>query len=391
MPLLNKKFPRLLPQPIQKNCTVTDLIDGTFKAYNGARLAEGCRLFSEKMLAKNGTVGMSLTGALTPAGLGKAAIIPLMKAGFVDWIISTGANLYHDLHYGLGMELFAGSPFLDDVQLRHEGVIRIYDVLFDYDVLLDTDAFVRKAIQGPEFQKTMATDEFHYKLGKYVYEREKKLGLKETSVLSAAYQYGVPIFTSSPGDSSIGMNVAAMALRDSKLLIDVNRDVNQTAAIVYGAKSGGATSSVFILGGGSPKNFMLQTEPKIQEVMGIEERGHDYFLQCTDARPDTGGLSGATPAEAVSWGKIDPDNLPDCVVAYVDSTISLPLLTAYCLSRVKPRKLKRLYDHRDQTYDRVKSLYLKIGTVTKIKTSRKIAKRASSVGLKTKDGKRDGK
>lgn len=366
MSTLNKKFPRLLPESIRKNMRVADLIDTAFKAYNGGRLAEACRLFTQKMIAAEGTVGMSLTGALTPAGLGKAAIIPLLKAGFVDWIISTGANLYHDLHYGLGMELYAGSPFLNDVDLRHEGVIRIYDVLFDYDVLLDTDAFVRQVIQGPEFQRTMATDEFHYLLGRYVYEREKKLGIKETSVLSAAYQYGVPIFTSSPGDSSIGMNVAAMALRDSKLLIDVNRDVNQTAAIVYAAKSSGATSSVFILGGGSPKNFMLQTEPQIQEVMGIEERGHDYFLQCTDARPDTGGLSGATPAEAVSWGKIDPDNLPDCVVCYADSTITLPLITAYALSKVAPRKLKRLYDARDTQYQALRDQYFMSGRVEKI-------------------------
>ena len=182
-------------------------------------------------------------------------------------------------------------------------------------------------------------------------------------------------------DSSIGMNVAAMALRESKLLPDVNRDVNQTAAIVYEAKSSGHKSSVFILGGGSPKNFMLQTEPQIQEVMGIEEKGHDYFLQCTDARPDTGGLSGATPAEAVSWGKVDPNTLPDCVVAYVDSTIALPLLTAYCLTRVKPRNLKRLYDRRDALLDNVKKKYLKIGTISKVTTSRKIAKRAASVGL----------
>ena len=363
---LNKKFPRLLPSSIGKGWTVTDLVDNSFKAYNGGRLAEACRLFTQKMVAGNGTVGMSLTGALTPAGLGKAAIIPLMKAGFVDWIISTGANLYHDMHYGLGMKMYAGSPFLDDVTLRKEGIIRIYDVLFDYDVLLDTDAFVREVIQGPEFQRTMATDEFHYLLGKYVTAREKKLGIKETSVLAAAYQYGVPIFTSSPGDSSIGMNVAAMALRDSKLLMDVNRDVNQTAAIVYAAKSSGEKSSVFILGGGSPKNFILQTEPQIQEVMGIEERGHDYFLQCTDARPDTGGLSGATPAEAVSWGKIDPDNLPDCVVCYADSTITLPIITAYALTKVKPRKLKRLYDRRDAMLEKVREMYLKHGRVAKI-------------------------
>src|SRR5436190_789988 len=197
MSSLNKKFPRLLPAPIRKGVKTADLIDMAFKAYNGGRLAEACRLFTSKMIAGNGTVGMSLTGALTPAGLGRAAIIPLMKAGFVDWIISTGANLYHDMHYGLGMHLYAGSPFLDDVELRKEGIIRIYDVLFDYDVLLDTDAFVRQVIQGPEFQKTMGSDEFHYLLGKYVHAREKKLGIPETSMLSAAYQYGVPVFTSS--------------------------------------------------------------------------------------------------------------------------------------------------------------------------------------------------
>jgi deoxyhypusine synthase len=139
---------------------------------------------------------------------------------------------------------------------------------------------------------------------------------------------------------------------------------------------------VFILGGGSPKNFILQTEPQIQEVMGIAEKGHDYFLQCTDARPDTGGLSGATPAEAVSWGKVDPDTLPDCVVAYVDSTISLPLLTAYCLNRVKPRRLKRLYDRREALYDALRSRYLSTGTVTKIKTSRKLAKRSTGAGMR---------
>ena len=374
-------YPRLNPLGVGKNISAADLVDQTFLAYNGGRLRESAKLLVEKMLPNDGFIGMSLTGALTPAGLGKSCIIPLMKAGFVDWIISTGANLYHDLHYGLDMELYAGSPFLNDVDLHKDGVIRIYDILFDYNVLLDTDAFVREVIAGPEFQKPMGTDEFHYLLGKYVYQRGKKLKLKDSSVLATAYEYGIPIFTSSPGDSSIGMNVAAMSMRDSKLMFDVNRDVNQTASIVYHAKSSGKKSSVFILGGGSPKNFMLQTEPQIQEVMGIQEKGHDYFLQCTDARPDTGGLSGATPAEAVSWGKVDPDTLPDCVVAYVDSTIALPLLTAYMLTRTKPRKHKRLIDRRDELLDEIKKKYLKTGTVTKVLTSRKIAKRSSGVGM----------
>lgn len=377
-----RAYPRLNPFGIGKKISAADLIDQSFLAYNGGRLREAAHLLSQKMLPDCGFVGVSLTGALTPAGLGKSCIIPLMKAGFVDWIVSTGANLYHDLHFGLDMHLHSGSPFMDDVSLHQDGVIRIYDVLFDYNVLLDTDAFVREVIQGPEFQKSMGTDEFHYLLGKYVHARQKKLKIKDSSVLATAYECGIPIYTSSPGDSSIGMNVAAMAMRDSKLMFDINRDVNQTAAIVYHAKSTKHTSSVFILGGGSPKNFMLQTEPQIQEVLGIKEKGHDYFLQCTDARPDTGGLSGATPAEAVSWGKVDPDKLPDSVVCYTDSTIALPLLTAYLLERVKPRKQKRLYDVRDEMLETVRRKYLKTGTVTKVLTSRKLGKRTSGVGMK---------
>jgi deoxyhypusine synthase len=375
-------YPRLDPLGVGRDISAADLVDQVFLAYNGGRLREAAKLLAEKMLPNDGCVGMSLTGALTPAGLGKSCLVPLMKAGFVDWIVSTGANLYHDLHYGLDMALHQGSPFLDDIELHRQGVIRIYDVIFDYNVLLDTDAFVREVIQGPEFQRPMGTDEFHHLLGRYVHERGRRLGLKDRSVLATAYECGIPIFTSSPGDSSIGMNVAAMALRESRLAFDINRDVNQTAAIVYEAKRTEHTSSVFILGGGSPKNFMLQTEPQIQEVMGIAEKGHDYFLQCTDARPDTGGLSGATPAEAVSWGKVDPETLPDCVVCYADSTIALPLLTAYALSRVKPRRLKRLYDRRDEILQGLRSRYLQKGTVTKILTSRKLAKRSSGVGIK---------
>src|SRR5215204_7289535 len=242
------------------------------------------------MLEPDVTVGMTLTGALTPAGLGMAAIIPLIEAGFVDWIISTGANLYHDTHFGLGLAMHRGNPQESDVVLREEGIVRIYDVFFDYDVLLSTDAFFRAIVQAPEFQRPMSSAEFHNLCGKYVREREKKLGIGRKSLLGAAYDAGVPIYTSSPGDSSIGMNVAALALEGNKCMIDPNLDVNETASIVLGAKRGGGKSAIFILGGGSPKNFALQTEPQIQEVLGIDEKGHDYFLQVTDARPDTGGL-----------------------------------------------------------------------------------------------------
>jgi len=334
------------PRKLDGTETVVQLVDGAFQSYNSGRLREGCQLFTQLMLEKNVTVGMTLTGALTPAGLGMSTIIPLMEAGFVDWIISTGANLYHDTHFGLGLSMHRGNPTASDTVLREEGVVRIYDVFFDYDVLLSTDAFFRKIIRAPEFQRTMSSAEFHHLCGKYLVEREKALGIPQKSLLAAAYRCGVPIYTSSPGDSSIGMNVAALALEGGTCVIDPNKDVNETASIVLHAKRNGGESGILIAGGGSPKNFALQTEPQIQEVLGIDEKGHDYFLQITDARPDTGGLSGATPAEAVSWGKIDPDKLPDAVVCYLDSTIALPILTSYALAKRKPRRLKRLYDKR---------------------------------------------
>ncbi|HUX32416.1 MAG TPA: deoxyhypusine synthase [Gemmatimonadaceae bacterium] len=337
---------KINPRRIDGRETVVDLVEGTFLAYNAARLREACQLFTTKMLDADVTVGLTLTGALTPAGIGMSAIIPLIESGFVDWIISTGANLYHDTHFGLGLSMHRGNPQESDVVLREEGVVRIYDIFFDYDVLLSTDAFFRKIIQGREFQRSMSSAEFHYLCGKYVREREKALGIGQKSLLSAAYAAGVPIYTSSPGDSSIGMNVAALALEGNKCVIDPNLDVNETASIVLEAKRSGGKSGVFICGGGSPKNFMLQTEPQIQEVLGIDEKGHDFFLQITDARPDTGGLSGATPAEAVSWGKIDPDRLPDAVVCYLDSTVALPVLTSYAHAKHKKRPLKRLYDKR---------------------------------------------
>lgn len=361
---------RIDPQPITGQTTVTDLVDGAFLAYNAARLREACWLFTQKMLEPDVTIGVTLTGALTPAGAGMSCLIPLIKAGFIDWIISTGANFYHDTHFGIGLSMHEGNAQTSDIVLRAEQVVRIYDIFFDYSVLLNTDEFFRRVIEASEFQRPMSTAEFHYRAGRYVWEREKKLGLKSRSLLAAAHEYAVPLYTSSPGDSSIGMNVAAKALQGNKLAFDPSLDVNETAAIVLAAKrglmnedkkgsgnkransssrlKGGGRSAIFILGGGSPKNFALQTEPQIQEVLGIDERGHDYFLQITDARPDTGGLSGATPAEAVSWGKVDPDRLPDAVVCYLDSTVALPIITAYALSRHQPRKLRRLYHRREE-------------------------------------------
>ena len=344
---------RIDPIPINPSTSVTELVDNNLISYNGGRLREACQLFTAKILQDDVTVGLSLSGALTPAGLGISALIPLIENGFVDWIVSTGANLYHDTHFAMGLPMHRGTPDADDVILREEGIVRIYDIFFDYDILISTDDFFREILKAPEFQKEMSTSELHFHVGRYLAEREKVLGTEKKSLLAAAYKYSVPIYTPSPGDSSIGMNVAALALKGNRLKFDVSLDVNESAAIVLEAKRTGGKSAAVILGGGSPKNFLLQTEPHIQEVLSLNEKGHDYFIQITDARADTGGLSGATPGEAVSWGKLDPDQLSDSVVCYVDSTIALPILTAYALAKHPPRKPKRLFERREQLLENI--------------------------------------
>ena len=358
---------RILPKNLTGKERLADVIDNSFLAYNSARLKEGIRLFTEKMLEPDVTIGMSLSGALTPAGLGCSSIVPLIKAGFVDWIVATGANLYHDLHFALNYPVHVGDFRMDDTDLRNNDIVRVYDVLLGYsDCLMATDEILRDILVQPEFQKEMGTAELHHLLGRYAAEWERKAGLKDVSVLAAAYRAGVPCYTSSPGDSTIGMNVAGVELRGNKLRVNPSIDVNETTAFVLAAKRSGGKSAVVLWGGGSPKNFMLQTEPQIQEVLRIKEFGQDYFLQVTDARPDTGGLSGATPSEAVSWGKVDPDRLPDAVVCYTDTTIAMPLVTSYALAKHPKRQLRRLYDQRGEMIKALTREYFKHNKVKMI-------------------------
>jgi len=358
---------RILPAPITADTSIVQLVDN-MDAYNGGRLRAACHLLRDRYSADDVTVGMSLAGALTPAGLGPSAIIPLMNHGLVDWIVATGANMYHDLHFALNLPMFRGSHNVNDADLRDKGVTRIYDILFDYeDVLMETDRQLREILVRPEFQKEMGTREFYHHLGKVLDEYERKNGTGQVSVLAAAYRNGIPVFTSSPGDSTIGMNVAGLELlaeaagmRDRfQLKINPSIDVNDSTAIILNAKKyEKGKTGVILIGGGSPKNFMLQTEPQIQEVLMIPEVGQDYDINVTDARPDTGGLSGAPPSEAASWGKIDPTKLEETVTAYLDVTVALPIMAAYAIQTTKPRRLKRLYDRGAELHEKLIKSYL---------------------------------
>ncbi|MBN1396824.1 MAG: deoxyhypusine synthase [Bacteroidetes bacterium] len=365
------KGKRVLPQPMTKDINLASVIDN-MDAYNGGRLRAACQLLRDRYSKDDVTIGLSLAGALTPAGLGPSTVIPLMNHGFVDWMTATGANMYHDMHFALNMPLFRGTHNVDDADLRDKGITRIYDILFDYqDVLMETDKVLRKILLRPEFQKEMGTQEFYHHLGKCLDELEKKSNIGQVSILAAAYRNGIPVFTSSPGDSTIGMNVAGVELLAEssgmldkfKLKINPSIDVNDSTAIILNAKKyENGKTGVILIGGGSPKNFTLQTEPQIQEVLMIPEAGQDYDINITDARPDTGGLSGAPPSEAASWGKIDPTKLDETVTAYIDVTVAFPLMVAYVLQTTKPKKQKRLYDRRQELHEKLIKSYLENNT-----------------------------
>lgn len=329
---------RIFPLTFGEDMRVSELVEGFRRsgAFNAGRLAEACKLFTT-MVEEDATIALTLSGAMTPTGLG-GAIISMMERGLIDFIISTGANLYHDLHFALDLPIHQGDFRVDDTELYKAGIERIYDIFITDEILLETDAFIQKVTEDAGKNRTLSTAELHYMLGKAVLE---KCRYPERSFVAQAARYDVPIFTSSPGDSSIGMNLAAMKLtrEGGNITIDSDLDVLQTTAIIFNSKKNG----VLAIGGGSPKNFYMQTQPTLSQILGIDSKGHDYFVQITTDSPQWGGLSGATPQEAVSWGKMCIKETQNHVVVYCDATIAMPILTAYILSSKRKRNLKRLY------------------------------------------------
>lgn len=325
------------PIQLRGNANIADLIDHCYAAsgFNGRRLAEACQLYS-RMLDAGATVGLTVSGAMTPIGM-QGVMIDLMKAGFVDWIVSTGANLYHDLHRAFDYPVTQGHWMVDDNALADAGVARIYDTFIEDDgTLMATDQVILRAARAITADKAMSTAAFHWHLARRLAETAPRA---DKSMLIEAQRCDVPIYTSSPGDSSIGMNLVVPQLFGKPLRLDPVQDVLETAALVRAAEKNG----VIHLGGGSPKNFYLQTQPTLHQILYDEHGGgHDYFIQLTTDAPHWGGLSGATPAEARSWGKIQDATINN-VVVYSCASITFPLLAQYVLLRNKPRPMRRLY------------------------------------------------
>ncbi|MBD3287200.1 deoxyhypusine synthase [candidate division KSB1 bacterium] len=328
--------PRIQPAQIKKDASVSDLVKlyNASGSFQGGRLGEAALLY-KKMIEENTSICVTLSGAMTPAGMG-GIIITLLEHGFVDMIISTGANLYHDMHFALDLPVHQGDFHVDDIKLFESGIERIYDIFITENLLLKTDDYIQQSLMDFPDEQPVSTARVHHHLGRKLLENSHT---PQKSILAIAAKHNVPVYTSSPGDSSIGMNIAYLRYKKKNIVVDPNLDVLETSAIVFNSEKNG----VIIIGGGSPKNFYLQTQPFISQIAGLPHIGHDFDIQISTDAPHWGGLSGATPSEAVSWGKINPNELKNSVVVYSDATISLPILAGYVLSESEARESKELY------------------------------------------------
>ena len=300
-------------------------------AFNAARLSEACEVY-KKMLSDNAVVYLTMTGALTPAGLG-GGIIKLIERGLIDVIVTSGANLYHDIHFALDLPVYKGDHLVDDLQLSKEGIVRIYDIFLPFDTLFETDRYLQENI---DIEGSFSTAEIHRHIGEKLLENSSE---SKHSILAMATKYDIPIYCPAPGDSSIGMNIAYLNAIGKKIHTDVEKDVIETAAIIFGNKKSGG----IILGGGISKNFFMQTHPMLSQILKLPEKGHDYFIQITVDAPHWGGLSGATSKEAISWKKVTVET-KDHVTVYGDCTIVAPLLFSKVID--KKKEYKRLYQKR---------------------------------------------
>ncbi|MCK4244441.1 MAG: deoxyhypusine synthase [Candidatus Omnitrophica bacterium] len=326
---MKNKFLRapVAPLSIRKKSSIESLLGEMEKtAFQGRKLGEAFSLW-KRMLKERTTVFLGLAGALIPAGMRKA-IVFLIRERLIDCLVTTGANLFHDLHEILGKHHYQGTPLIDDVELRRKKVDRIYDVFASDIQYTYDDKFITEFANSLDQKRSYSTREFFYLLGK----RLSSVGKRE-GILTAAYKSKVPIYSPALADSSFGIAVAlGRRKKENSLSFDIIKDVLETTDIAVAAFSTG----VIYLGGGTPKNFIQQTEVTAT-MMRRKHPGHKYAIQITTDSPQWGGLSGCSLEEGQSWGKISKE--AKMVTLHCDATIALPLLvTALAKGNYQNRK-----------------------------------------------------
>jgi deoxyhypusine synthase len=345
-----QKARRVDPRPITGNESARDLLDHAFSAYVGRQLRTAYELMRRSM-EEDCSIFLTLSGAMTPAGLHQSCLIPLVERGVVSCLTTTGANLYHDAHRIIGHAIREVNPNAGDLQLRLARIIRIYDLGFWEEALLDTDRLFSALMQGADYQRSMTTPEFHALLGRDVARMEKALGVEQPSLLSSCFKHGVPIFVGAVQDGSIFLNAVKLKrlFPDTfKFAIDINDDVYLMAAMQHYARHevGKGRLAIWILGGGVPKNYTLQGEPLLDQILFVPTMGFDIDVQfCVDP-VDNGALSSCPAGEGHTWGKVSMEAVEvGSVYVHTDVTAVFPWLTHALLSDAKmKRKPKRLLD-----------------------------------------------
>jgi deoxyhypusine synthase len=290
-------------------------------SFQGRRLAQAAKIWTDALDEEIG-VWLGLAGAMVPAGMRKV-VTSLMENGLIDVVVSTGANLYHDLYETIGERHFIGSPEVDDRELREAKVDRIYDTYADEEMFLALDRHIARWAEKTIENRPYTTREFLALLGAEAARSSKG----EEGILSTAARLGVPVYCPAIGDSSIGIALSEIGV---KVIFDVIGDVEETARLAERMPS-----MVIYVGGGTPKNFIQQTEVT-NLVHDRPVPGHRYAIQFVVDAPQWGGLSGCTFEEAVSWGKIAVD--AKSVTVLCDATIALPIVAAAVMSRRQGKK-----------------------------------------------------
>jgi len=306
---------------------VADLVaDMSNMGFQGGQLGTSLKVW-KRMLDEDVTIFLGLAGAMVPAGLGEF-IAYLLRERKVDCLVSTGANLFHDLCEGLGIVHYQGSACTDDAYLNECKIDRIYDVFVSEIELHKADNHISKFVKSLDPSRRYSSRELMHMVGE---------GLPDTTILGAAHKANVPIFVPAIGDSSWGIGMV-MALREGcSIMVDGIKDVDEITQMVEKSSQTG----VIYIGGGVPKNFIQQTEV-IAELIGDYSGGHSYAIQYTTDAPHWGGLSGCTFEEAVSWGKVKKE--ASKVQVFSDATITVPLVVQAMRESGVERKSVPVFD-----------------------------------------------
>jgi len=337
--------------------TLEDLFLNCLPAFGGAYLRRIYQIL-DQAIGLGCPLTVSVSGPVTVSGQHHTWLIPLLETGWIAYLSTTDAVCYHDGHRAL--DSYRHHPIQevsinsDDAALRAENIIRVTDMAFHDDLLIDQDRFLTAVLSRPEFQKKMTGTEMRYLLGKYYAAQEKKNGAMP-GLLATCHRLAIPVLVGAPGDGSVFLNAMKLwAMREAGLKenfafdLDLHAEVFEACAYHrWGLfESEARALGTLILGGGVPKNFNLQPEPALGQVLGLPDvRGYNFDAQIVTAPVTDGSLSSCPPAEAVTWGKVDKDT-------YLQTTESMQ-----CdYSVVMPFLVKALLDKRDRYEQRAKEI-----------------------------------